>query len=95
MYPYDEEEEVGFVPGFAVGGVVKETGIALVHEGEWIVPAPGSAAQIEPAALGAMTQVEYHFPVEVEVRGGLSEEDHVAIERRIFGALSQAMERLG
>ena len=46
---------------------VTRTGIALVHEGELIVPAPGSEAGLgrEPRE-----EVRYVFPVEIEVRGG-------------------------
>ena len=36
------------VPGFAAGGRVDRTGIALVHEGEYIVPAAGSEAVVSP-----------------------------------------------
>ena len=46
---------------------VEKTGLALVHEGEWIYAQQGSAAPL--TALGA-TVVNYHFPVVVEVIGG-------------------------
>ena len=48
--------------------VVSETGLALVHAGERIRPAPGSAATLLPAADDPASVVEYHFPVVVEVR---------------------------
>lgn len=96
MARYDADDRVAFIPGFAVGGVVRETGIALVHEGEWIVPAPGSAASIEPAGPGAGgPTLEVRFPVEVVVAGALSEADREAIEQRIFNSLADALERLG
>jgi hypothetical protein len=46
---------------------VEKTGLALVHEGEWIFARPGATAPL--AALGATT-VNYHFPVVIEVIGG-------------------------
>ena len=96
MARHDPEDRVAFIPGFAVGGVVRETGIALVHEGEWILPAPGSAARLEPAdPAAAGPTVEVRFPVEVVVAGALSEADREAIEQRIFSSLADALERLG
>lgn len=91
----DREEREAVIPGYEAGGVVRETGIALVHEGEWILPAPGSAARLEPSAAADSGRMEYHFPVEVVVRGGLTEEDRAELERRVFGALAEAIERLG
>lgn len=95
MARFDRDREVAFIPGFATGGIVRETGIALVHEGEWIVPAPGSEARLEPADLAAGPALEVRFPVEVVVAGALSEAEREAIEQRIFGALTEALERLG
>jgi hypothetical protein len=46
---------------------VEKTGLALVHEGEWIFAQQGSAAPL--TALGA-TVVNYYFPVVIEVIGG-------------------------
>jgi hypothetical protein len=68
---------------FQSGGFVKETGLAVVHEGEYIMPAPGSEAVIEPAQMMTQGVVNYHFPVEVVMTRALSEEDHAAIEARI------------
>lgn len=47
---------------------VKETGIALVHEGELILPAAGSEAQAERVMADERAVIHYHFPVEIEVR---------------------------
>jgi hypothetical protein len=47
---------------------VLETGIALVHEGEVVLPAAGSAAQAELVADDAHAVIHYHFPVEIEIR---------------------------
>jgi hypothetical protein len=52
-------------PG-AVGVRVARTGIALVHEGELILPAQGSDAQLQPAH-GDSAVAQYVFPVEIEV----------------------------
>lgn len=46
---------------------VRNTGIALVHEGEVILPAAGSAAQAEQVIDDARTAIHYHFPVEIEI----------------------------
>jgi hypothetical protein len=43
---------------------VRETGIVLLHEGDKVSHAPGSEAVLERAE----EVVEYHFPVEIEVR---------------------------
>jgi hypothetical protein len=43
---------------------VRRTGIALVHQGELVLPADGSEA--EAKALRRQ-DVHYHFPVEIEV----------------------------
>lgn len=45
---------------------VKRTGIALVHEGELILPAGGSEAQAEQVANDARQIIHYHFPVTIE-----------------------------
>jgi len=47
---------------------VTSTGIALLHEGEVVLPAAGSEAQAEQALDDARATVQYYFPVEVEVR---------------------------
>jgi hypothetical protein len=43
---------------------VRETGIVLLHEGDQVKHRTGDAAVLEPAEQ----VVEYHFPVEIEVR---------------------------
>jgi hypothetical protein len=82
------------LPMFQSGGFVKETGLAVVHEGEYIMPAPGSEAAIEPAQMTTQGVVNYYFPVEVVVVGGLSEEDHAAIEDRIWRSFGDALNRM-
>jgi hypothetical protein len=88
--PEDGEE----LPMFQSGGFVKETGLAVVHEGEYIMPAPGSEAVIEPAQAMTHSVANYHFPVEVHVVGGLSEEDYAAIEARIWRDFGNALNRV-
>jgi hypothetical protein len=51
----------------AVPQQVEKTGLALVHEGEWIFAGKQSAAPL--TAMGT-TIVNYHFPVVIEVIGG-------------------------
>jgi hypothetical protein len=62
------------LPGFAGGGRVDRTGIALVHEGEYILPAAGSEAAISDVGAGSRggSVINYYFPIEVEVVGALS-----------------------
>ena len=87
----DESDSMN-IPAFQEGGVVRETGIALVHEGEYIMPAPGSEARIEP--LEMQGEVNYYFPVEIVIAGTLPEEEREAIEARIWERLNDALERL-
>jgi hypothetical protein len=91
--PDDFEEDV-LIPGFVTGGRVLETGIALVHEGEQILPAPGSEALIEPTAMAAQAVVNYYFPVEIVIAGSLPEEERAAIEVRIWEHLGEALARM-
>jgi hypothetical protein len=82
------------LPMFQSGGFVKKTGLAVVHEHEYIMPAPGSEATIEPAQMMTQGVVNYYFPVEVVIIGGLSDEDHAAIEARIWGSFGDAFNRM-
>jgi hypothetical protein len=94
MMTDDFDEEDVAIPAFQTGGRVRETGIALVHEGEYIMPAEGSEAIIEPTALASQATVNYYFPVEIVIAGSLPEEERAAIETRIWENLSDALERL-
>jgi hypothetical protein len=95
----EEQVDIGgvaVVPGFHRGGRVERTGIALVHEGEYVVPAPGSGAVISPAGAGPAGQpVTWSFPVEVEVVGGLSEEHLRVVARHVFDELDVALRAVG
>lgn len=66
---------------------VERTGIALVHEGERIFPAEGSAAGIAATPAGV---VNYYFPVEIEIIGGGVER----MAEEIFDALRMHIEAL-
>ena len=90
----DEQSGRATVPGFQAGARVRETGLALVHEGEFIVPAEGSEAAIEPADVGEQAVVNYYFPVEVVFVGGLPEEERARIEAGIWERLSGALDRM-
>jgi hypothetical protein len=59
---------------------VTRTGIALVHEGELVLPSAGSEAEAIQVAAGADTAIHYHFPVEIEVVAGgqVFDPQHVA-----------------
>ncbi|HYQ62568.1 hypothetical protein [Actinophytocola sp.] len=76
------------VPGFAVGGRVERTGIALVHEGEYIVPQPGSEAVISPDGGGV---VNYYFPVQIEVVGSLPAAEVARVADHVFSELDREL----
>jgi hypothetical protein len=76
------------LPSFAAGGRVDRTGIALVHEGEYIVPARGSEALVTPVSVDTEgTALTLNFPVEVEVIGELNGENLAAISEHIYEEL--------
>jgi hypothetical protein len=64
------DDESGAVESGGRGARVLRTGIALLHEGELVLPAAGSEAQAEMVTDDARAVIHYHFPVEIEVRGG-------------------------
>lgn len=70
---------------------VLETGIALVHEGELVLPAAGSEAQAELVADDARAVIHYHFPVEIEVVGAPAAVDPLAIAQLVFERLSRRL----
>lgn len=90
----DETETPGLigVRGFADGGRVERTGIALVHQGEYVVPAPGSEAVIsagEGPRGGAV--INYYFPVEVQIVGTPTAEQLRQIADYIYDDLLTAL----
>lgn len=82
------------ISAYQTGGYVRETGLALVHEGEYIMPAPGSEAVIEPTDTNDQRVINYYFPVEIVIVGSLPEEEKEAIENQIWGKLSDALDRM-
>ncbi|MET8997636.1 hypothetical protein [Amycolatopsis sp. NPDC004169] len=78
------------MPGFATGGRVERTGIALVHEGEYIVPQPGSEAAISPWPDGGGV-VNYYFPVRIEVVGALPDAEVRRVAEHVFGELDREL----
>jgi hypothetical protein len=81
------------IPAYEIGGYVRETGIALVHEGEYIIPAAGSEAKIDAVSQGNQV-INYYFPVEIVIVGSLPQEEREAMEASIWEQLSNALERL-
>ena len=73
---------------------MRETGLAIVHEGEYIKPAPGSEAVIETAPVTSQGVINYYFPVEVVIVGSLPEEERMSLEARIWESLGDALERM-
>ncbi len=76
---------------------VERTGLALVHEGELVVPAPGAEAQLAPpdfAVGGGSAEVHYWFPVQIEVVG-LDEQTAGGVVQRVFDELQQELESWG
>jgi hypothetical protein len=56
-----------------------------VHEGELVLPAAGSEAEAERVVQDAQAVIQYHFPVEIEVRGapeGMDPDEIVALTLR-------------
>jgi hypothetical protein len=68
------------VAGYATGGFVRKTGLALEEGGESIVPATSGT-------------VNYYFPVEIEVVGAIPEHERAALEARIWSQLTEALNR--
>ncbi len=71
---------------------VDRTGIALVHEGEVVLPAAGSEAAAGRVAEDARTTIAYYFPVEVEVRATGSDVDAESIASLALTKLAAFLE---
>ncbi len=76
----------------ATAARVTRTGIALVHEGELILPAAGSAAQAEQVLDDANRTIHFYFPVEIEVRAGGREPDMNALIQETLRQLRLALQ---
>jgi len=85
-----EDDESVVMPGFATGGRVERTGIALVHEGEYIVPQPGSEAVISPWPDSGGV-INYYFPVRIEVVGSLPDAEVRRVADHVFGELDREL----
>ena len=80
-------------PGKPQAARVRRTGMALVHEGELVLPADGSAAAAEIVANDDRTVINYYFAVEVEVRGGdESAADSRSRTARALAAFAQSID---
>ena len=73
---------------------ILRTGIALVHEGELVLPAAGSEAQAERVAEDARSVIHYHFPVEIEVRAAPDPVDAEAIIEAALRRLASGLRSL-
>lgn len=73
---------------------VLETGIALVHEGEFVLPAAGSEARAELVADDARAVIEYHFPVEIEIRGAGQPVDMAEITRYVCERVARRLREI-
>jgi hypothetical protein len=77
----ETEETVLEVPSFAGGGRVAKTGLALVHEGEYI----------GYAAPGHEHSISMQFPVEIEVIGELTDAHKQAVAEYVYDQLDAAL----
>lgn len=66
---------------------VERTGIALVHEGEYVVPAPGTQARLSAAA----PLVTYQFPVEIHVVGRLDAAAIAQVAQHVFAEFDREL----
>ena len=73
------------------GARITRTGIALVHEGELVLPAAGSEVQAETVLDDARQVVEYVFPVEIEVHGEPQQVDLEAVITATLDRLHQSL----
>lgn len=71
---------------------VQRTGIALVHEGELVMPAAGSEAAATLVAHDDRVIVNYYFPVEIEVRSAASPIDVDELVARAFDGIVRGVE---
>ena len=74
----------------AIGDRVERTGLALVHEGEYIFPAAGSEAALSPVH-GSGQVVNYYFPVEVELVGDLDAAVVKRVVEKVFAEFDREM----
>jgi hypothetical protein len=73
---------------------VDRTGLAVVHEGELVLPAAGSEAEASVVMASDRTVINYYFPVEVEVRGAASVRDPRSVIERALLKVASGLENL-
>lgn len=73
---------------------VTRTGIALVHEGELVLPAAGSEAESEVVAKDSRSVINYYFPVEIEVRGAAGPADPEKLVKTALRSFAQGIDNL-
>lgn len=73
---------------------VRRTGLAVVHEGEWVVAAAGSEADFDATDGPDQAVINYHFPVEIEVVAITRAIDHEALVDITLGRLAEYLEGL-
>jgi len=69
------------VSSYAKGGEVKETGLALVHKGEYVIPTAAAATTNNPAQLYRISPT-----INVNISGSTSSEDEL---RRLADRISR------
>ena len=74
--------------GQSTGVEVERTGLALVRQGERILPEAGSEAKLRSAPERPASSVEVVVPVEIEVRAAPSQQD-------LEGLVDLVLRRLG
>ena len=78
-------------PGTETGTRVERTGIALVHQGEYIVPAAGSAAELAQGQATGGPDIHYFFPVEIELVGELDDAMGGRVAAQVFAELDREL----
>jgi hypothetical protein len=73
---------------------VRRTGLAVVHEGELILPAAGSEAEVEQVSGDARATIHYYFPVEIEVRAAPDPPDAEEIIQETLRRLERGLRSL-
>jgi hypothetical protein len=84
----------GTLPSGSGAARVTRTGIALVHEGEIVLPATGSEADAERVLEDARSSVTYYFPVEIEVLDLVQPVDVEAVISETLVRLAQGLGNL-
>ncbi|MET7782427.1 hypothetical protein ABZU94_37120 [Streptomyces mirabilis] len=85
-----EDDSTVALPSYDGGGRVERTGIALVHEGEYVVPAVGGEAILSPHGDSG-TVINFHFPVEVQVVGALSDSHVQQVATHVFSEFEREL----